>query len=217
MTTCASGSETLHPATPDQKTLHLGGGAEGRSHAKRPEGQSLATSRRGALLLERSTPGSLAPADGLAPRAASRVCVLGRDRGLASGPRHEPDRSSRDRRARRIRRAFSNRAQRSPLWNLDARNSVCPWTSSDIRTPNSLRSLSSWAGSGGPGGYRHGSRITPHRSGRIKSSRRGDKGSCRFTRPQVACLSCGSGRISDGNTASMAVDQGRSATPGRSD
>src|SRR6266851_2234002 len=42
MTTCACGSETLHPATPDQKALQLGGGAEGRSHAKRPEGQSLA-------------------------------------------------------------------------------------------------------------------------------------------------------------------------------
>ncbi len=90
MTTCACGSETLHPATPDQNALQLGGGAEGRSHAKRPEGQSLATSRRGALLLERSTRGSLAAADGLAPRAASRVCVRGRDRRLASGPRHEP-------------------------------------------------------------------------------------------------------------------------------
>src|SRR5713101_6816784 len=90
MTTCACGSETLHPATPDQNALQRGGGAEGRSHAKRPEGQSLATSRRGALLLERSTRGSLAAADGLAPRAASRVCVRGRDRRLASGPRHEP-------------------------------------------------------------------------------------------------------------------------------
>jgi hypothetical protein len=43
------------------------------------------------------------------------------------------------------------------------------------------------------------------------------KGRAGFTRPQVACLSCCSGRISDGDTASMAVDQGRSATSGRPD
>src|SRR5260370_13122744 len=91
MTTWSGGSKPLHPATPDQKTLHLGGGAEGRSHAKRPEGQSLATSRRGALLLERSTPVSLAPADGLAPRAASRVCVLVRDLDLAPRPPPYPN------------------------------------------------------------------------------------------------------------------------------
>src|SRR5260370_39034732 len=99
MTTCVCGSETFHPAEPDQKALQTGGSAEGRSDAKRPEGQSLATSRREALLLERSTRGSLVGADGVAPHAASRVCVRGRDRGLAPGPRYEPDRSNRERHA----------------------------------------------------------------------------------------------------------------------
>src|SRR5216684_8670816 len=115
MTTCTCGSETFHPVTPDQKALQLGGSAEGWSHAKRPKEQSLATSRRGALLLERSTRGSLVGADGLAPRAAFRVCVRGRDRGLASGARHERARSNRDRRARRVRCALPSWAQRSLL------------------------------------------------------------------------------------------------------
>src|SRR5260370_37345533 len=99
MTTCAYGSETLYPGTAHKKAVQLGGSAKGRSDATRHDGQSLATSWRGALLLERSTRGSLVGADGLAPRVGSRVCIRGRDRGLASGPRHEPARSDRDRRA----------------------------------------------------------------------------------------------------------------------
>ncbi len=217
MTACACGSESFHPATAHQKAVQLGGSAEGRSHPKRPEGQSLATSRRGALLLERSTRGSLVGAHGLASRPASRVYLRGRDRGLASGPRHEPARSNRDRRARRLGCALPRWAQRSLLCNFTERYLNYPRAACNDPTPHPHRSLPSLACSRGSRRHRHGGRRKPYRPCRSGALRGGVERSRRSTPTSIARRTLGAGRVTHGDTASMAAHPVRPPTPGGPD